>query len=97
MVIRRVAPFSLGKLLGALYLLLGLLIGCIVAMVSAIGSSLVPADQLPIPYAGVIFGVGAVVAFPLLYGFFGFLGGLLMAALYNVAAGWTGGIELETR
>lgn len=97
MVIRRIAPLSLGKLTGSLYLLLGLLIGCIVALVSLVGASLLPAEEMPIPFAGVLFGVGAVVFFPLLYGFFGFLGGLLIAALYNVAAGWTGGVEIETR
>ena len=44
---------------------------------------------------GATLGVGAVVLFPILYGVIGFLGGLLTAALYNLVAGITGGIEFE--
>jgi hypothetical protein len=43
--------------------------------------------------------LGSAVAFllvaPIMYGFGGFLGGLLNAAVYNVVAGLTGGIEME--
>jgi hypothetical protein len=44
---------------------------------------------------GAIIGVGAVVAFPILYGCLGFVATLIGAWLYNVAAGAVGGIEMD--
>jgi len=45
---------------------------------------------------GALTGIGflAIIVFPICYGIIGFIGGLLYAALYNLAAGWTGGIEM---
>jgi len=39
---------------------------------------------------------GAFLAFlPILFGAFGFVGGVIAAALYNLIAKWTGGLEFE--
>ena len=46
---------------------------------------------------GALFGVGAIILLPIFYGFFGFVGTLIMAALFNVAAGMVGGIEVDAR
>ena len=37
------------------------------------------------------------VFLPVLYGFGGFIGGMIVAAMYNLVAKWTGGIEFEVR
>ena len=40
--------------------------------------------------------LGAIVAAifaPLLYAFIGFIGGLIISLVYNLVAGWTGGLE----
>jgi hypothetical protein len=42
-------------------------------------------------------GVGAIVVLPICYGIFGFIGTLIMAWLFNVAAGMVGGVEIEAR
>jgi hypothetical protein len=42
-----------------------------------------------------MFGVGAIVLLPIFYGVLGFLGTLIMALLFNFAAGVTGGIEVD--
>ena len=42
-----------------------------------------------------LFGVVAIVAMPLLYGGMGFISGLISAALYNLVAGFVGGLEVE--
>ncbi len=44
---------------------------------------------------GLLFGVGAVVVMPIVYGLLGFVSALVGAALYNLVARVTGGIELE--
>ena len=42
-----------------------------------------------------LFGAGAVVILPIVYGCIGFVGGLIMAPLYNLVAKVVGGIEVE--
>ena len=44
---------------------------------------------------GALFGVGAVIFMPLFYGALGFITGIITAALYNLVAGWIGGVELQ--
>jgi hypothetical protein len=46
---------------------------------------------------GALFGVGSIVFFPIFYGCIGFVSTLIMAALFNVAAGVVGGVEVEAR
>ena len=40
-------------------------------------------------------GAGAIVILPIFYGVFGFIGTLIMAALFNLVVGITGGIEVD--
>jgi len=42
-----------------------------------------------------IFGAGAIIILPIFYGCIMFIGALIQAALYNVAAKWTGGVEVD--
>lgn len=42
-----------------------------------------------------LFGVGAIIFLPIMYGIMGFIGGAIMAFVYNVVAGIAGGVELE--
>jgi hypothetical protein len=35
------------------------------------------------------------VGFPIFYGVMGFIGGVVMAAMYNLVASFTGGIKME--
>ena len=45
----------------------------------------------PIPFA-FLFGAGALLV-PVFYGVMGFVFGVIGAAIYNLVAKWTGGIE----
>lgn len=95
--IRRFGVLSVGKVMGMTYALLGLLGGAIFALFSlfgaALGASLAEDSAGAIP--GALFGVGAIILFPIIYGVIGFLGGLLVAAIYNLVSGATGGIQVE--
>ncbi len=95
MVINRVAPVPLAKVLGAIYMVIGLIFGCI-AMVFSLAGGLV-AQQAGSGSLGALFGVGAIIFLPLLYGTLGFVGGLIFAMLYNLVAGKLGGIELDMK
>ena len=85
---------SLAKLSGALYALIGFIIGAIVSAVSVIGGAMGGSEA---GMMGMIFGAAAVVLVPLLYGCMGFVMSLIGASLFNLVAGWVGGIELDTQ
>ena len=40
-------------------------------------------------------GIAAVIVMPIIYGVLGFIGGIISAAMYNLIAGFVGGIEME--
>lgn len=87
--VRRVGVEQMAKMLGALYLLLGIVFAAIFAVIGA---------MVPMAGAGedaTMFGPGFLIAMPFLYGLLGLVFGALVAWLYNIVAGWTGGIELE--
>ena len=96
MTVRRVGVLSLGKVLGVLYALLGLIVGALFAIISLLGAAVVAANsQAYDTFAGLLFGVGSVVFFPIFYGILGFVLGLIGALLYNGIAHLIGGIEIE--
>ena len=96
MVLKKVGVLSCGKVLGILYALLGLLIGAVVSLLSIVGAAIGSANgESAEAFLGLLFGVAAIVAMPLLYGGMGFIGGLITAALYNLVAGFVGGLEVE--
>lgn len=92
MVVRRVGPLSFAKVTGLLYALLGLIFGACISLFSLVGSSMGSKGSGAM---GMLFGVGAVIILPIFYGILGFVMSLISAALYNLVAGWVGGVELD--
>ena len=96
--ISNVAPLQLGFVLASLYgalsllfvpfLLLGVLLGA-----HAPHPQGAPAFAFPAA-AGIGLGVVLVILIPIFYGTLGFIGGVISAAIYNLLAMWTGGIEI---
>ncbi|HEY8098304.1 MAG TPA: hypothetical protein VIE91_04230 [Methylophilaceae bacterium] len=78
-----VSPIQTAKVIALLYFLISLpFVGLM-----AISFSFAPGPKMPI---------GLLFLFPFLYLIFGFIFTALGAWLYNLAAGWVGGIEYTT-
>lgn len=94
MVITRIGPISCAKISGTLYALVGLFIGGFISLAALAG---VFGSNTPAQGAGfaMMFGAGAIVVLPLLYGCTGFVATLVAAWLYNLLAGVVGGIEVD--
>lgn len=96
MVINRIGIGSLARVAACLYAGIGLIVGVCIFLVSLIGFSL-PADAeggMP-PWLASVFGAGAVVLLPLLYGALGAIALSVMGLLYNLAARLVGGVRIE--
>lgn len=94
MYIRGVGAGSLAKFMGAFYGLIGLIIGAMFTLAALFGMALGASDDLEAWMAPLI-GVGAIIIFPLFYGFMGFVMGLISAWIFNIVAGLTGGLEVD--
>lgn len=89
MILRRIDPISTAKVAGILYALLGVILGLFMAL---FGSFF---DAASGGGFGGSFGIATIFIFPVMYGLIGLIGGLISAFLYNLVAGWVGGIELD--
>ena len=96
MVITRVNAFSVAKVAAVLYAGIGLIAGALVSLVGMAWGHAI-ANTEGGAFFGAIFGVGAIIIMPICYAIIGFIFSFIAASLFNVAAGMTGGIEVETR
>ena len=94
-VVRRFGVLSVAKIMGVLYALIGLIVGAFISLFALVGAAFLSSNSGMGGGASVLFGVGAIILLPILYGILGFVGGVITAALYNLLAGMIGGIEIE--
>lgn len=97
MVITKVNAFSVAKVAAVLYAGLGLIFGALFSLVGMLGVGAALAGQEGAGFLSALFGIGAIIIMPICYGLIGFIMSFIVASLFNVAAGMTGGIEVETR
>jgi len=102
MVIRRVGVWSAAKLYGGIAGTMGVIIGVCFALISMVGGIAGAAARdsgsgLAAGGLGAVFGIGAIIIFPIMYGVMGLIGGAIGAALYNLFAGLFGGLEVEVQ
>ena len=83
--IRNVNPVQLAIVYAVLYALIGVLVGICFGIFSSTMGSLAPGANL---------GWLSIIIFPIMYAVIGFIAGIIGGFLYNLVAGWTGGIEL---
>jgi hypothetical protein len=79
-----VAPLQLGITLAILNAVISLIIVPFFLLAALFGPK------------GGIMGVGFAIIFPIIYAIAGFIGGVIMAFVYNLVAKWTGGVEFTT-
>jgi len=96
MEIKRVGVLSAAKITGGLYAGIGIIIGVLSACFGLITfAGLI--SETDAEFAGLGAGIflAGLCALPICYGSIGFIGGAIAAAIYNVVAGFLGGLELE--
>jgi hypothetical protein len=86
--IRRVDPIQVAKVMGILYALAGL----VAAPIFYFASKVTPTTP---EATGFGLGPGFAIAVPIIYGVLGFIFTAIAAVIYNLIAGWVGGIVIE--
>ena len=106
--IKQIGILSFAKFLAVLYAGFGLIVGLFVSLFSIFGSMLAaflastpPLRNLAGASRGsmisLVFGIGAIIAFPIFYGILGFIGGLIFGLIGNLALRISGGLELKVK
>jgi hypothetical protein len=90
--LKRIAPLKTGIVLGVLYALLSILIVPFFMLAGFGAMAAAKQGGAEVPFA-FMFGIGALFL-PVLYGVMGFIFGVIAAAVYNLVAKWTGGLEI---
>ena len=95
MVIRRIEPLPLGRVLGLFYGIIGIIVAFFV--LSAVAVGLIGPMVLNRQLGGGAFLVALFVAIllPILYGAIGFVVGVIAAGIYNLIADRIGGIVID--
>ncbi len=83
----RIGPLKAGIVLSILYGVLGLLLAPFMLLMAMLGKGA--------GAKGAVVGVVFAIFIPVLYAVIGFVGGVICAAVYNLIAKWTGGLEFE--
>lgn len=89
--IKRMDVLSVGKIYAITMAIIGFIGGIIIALVGSAATFGRPG------MLGAGFGVASIIIFPILYGILGFIIGIIGAAIYNLVAGWVGGIKIDLK
>ena len=89
-ILKRIAPASAFKVGLVVYGLLGLVPGVFCSAVALAGIPFAPHAHMPRA-----FGLLAVIICPMVWGTIGGIVNAISALIYNLAAGWVGGLEVD--
>src|SRR5215207_8919381 len=97
--IRRMGVFSCAKIYSITLAAMGLIVGVIYGLIfMVVGGAMMAGGGRDAGMAGgssLVIGLVMMIAIPVMYGFIGFIFGIIGSLVYNVAAGVVGGLELE--
>jgi len=88
--LRRIDPVQFALVSAVIYAVLALIIAVPSMFFIMAASSISKEASIPMVFTGPLM----IVVMPVMYGVAGFIGGIIFAALYNLVAGWTGGVEI---
>ena len=89
--LKRIGPGSAFKIGLVVYAVLGLIIAIPFSLIGMIAGSMMASSGMP----GAGLGLFAIVVFPICYGLIGGIFAALGAVVYNLVAGWVGGLEVD--
>lgn len=92
MVIKRIDVLSVAKITGIIAAAFGLFFGLIFFLFSSLFGAILGNHGGGSAMFG---GIAGIFLLPILYGIFGFIGGLIQAFVYNLASGFVGGVRIE--
>jgi len=90
LVLKRIGVLSLAKIYAVLMGVVGFVIGVVYTIMGSVLSAVTQQ-----PGIGIGMGVLGIIVMPVLYAVLGFISGAVGAWVYNLVAGWIGGLELE--
>jgi len=93
LVLKRGGVLSIAKIEALIMACFGLIIGLFYGLFLGALGAMMPASRGGAAVGG--FGILAVFIVPVIYAVIGFIAGALGAVIYNFAAGFMGGIEIE--
>ncbi len=97
--IKRMGVLSCAKIYSITLAAMGLIVGIIYGLIfMVVGGAMMAGGGRDAGTAGassLVIGLVMMIAIPVMYGIIGFIGGIVGALVYNVAAGIVGGLELE--
>jgi hypothetical protein len=93
-VLKRVSPASAFKVGLVAYGIVGLILGVFCSLIAVAGWTFAHHARMPFLHS---VGVFAVILCPIVYGIIGGIAAVIAAAIYNLAAGWVGGVEVDIR
>ncbi|MFC1985889.1 hypothetical protein ACFLUK_03100 [Chloroflexota bacterium] len=93
--VKRFGVLSVGVISGILSAVMGLIIALFMVPFMAIMSAIAPMTDADFGPMGWMFSGFFIIIAPIFYGVWGFIWGIISAALYNVFARWVGGIKVE--
>ena len=96
MVIKKLDVLSVGKITGIIAAAFGLIAGLLLLVFGGLFAGMLGSQGDASPLAALGGGVVGAIALPIFYGICGFIGGVIQALIYNIAAGVIGGIRIET-
>jgi hypothetical protein len=92
--IKSVGVLSVAKISGLCYFALGVIFIPFIVLFALIGAAVGAQTGTPVQF-GPLAAVLLAVFMPVFYGAIGFVFGAIAAFIYNLVAGWVGGIEFE--
>jgi hypothetical protein len=94
MIVKSVGVMSVARIAAAIDGIFGLIAGVLLSLAAVAGFSLGQEVSSQVSWVGPLFGLGAILALPVLYFVLGFVGGAIGAWVFNNAAKAMGGLEI---